>query len=75
MSEQTQAEKARKRRQKLAGFRPKEETAIRSHEQVAEIMTRNGYPMSRSRVQQLEQQAFLKLATMLAGKLNKGETK
>lgn len=36
--------------------------AIRTHSEVARIMTQNGYPMSRSRVEQVEKIILKKLA-------------
>ncbi len=38
-----------------------DEFAIRSQEQVAELMAQQGYPMTRSRVAQIEKSAFRKL--------------
>lgn len=39
----------------------KNEDAHRTQEEVAEIMTQRGYPMSRARVQQIEEAAIKKM--------------
>jgi DNA-directed RNA polymerase sigma subunit (sigma70/sigma32) len=41
-------------------------TAIRTHAEVAKIMTAKGYPMSKGRVYQIEKQAVYKLRAALA---------
>lgn len=45
---------------------PRAMTALRSHKEVAEIMTQRGIKMSKSRVEQLEHRALAKLRDVLA---------
>ena len=56
-----------KMQMKLA--RPKADTAIRSHVEVARIMTEAGYPMGARNVQLTERRAFYKLFVLLADEL------
>jgi len=58
------ATKNRKRFKARQG-RPKASTCIRSYQQVADIMTERGYPMSHTRVWELETNALYKLFTQL----------
>lgn len=39
-----------------------DDTALRTHEEIAAIMTKRGYPMCRGRVWQLERRALQKIA-------------
>ena len=43
--------------------------AIRSHQEVADIMTRNGYPMSKNCVCLIEGRALFKLWKQLRGRI------
>ena len=48
-------------RNKIRAGKPLADTAIRSCQEVANIMTAKGYPMTQQRVLQLERQAIAKL--------------
>lgn len=46
------------------GGRPLADTAVRTCQEVADIMTANGYPMGEQRVRDLERAAIWKLRTL-----------
>lgn len=57
---------SKRQRELLKAGKPLACTGIRSHLEVAQIMTRRGYPMSRGLVYQIERMAINKLRAALA---------